>query len=81
MILTCTSIKSRNYTFGKLIGEGKDFKTYQETTTIEGLENLDTIYSLFKKKGITSSLIDILYDIIYLNKPKEIIYDYLNNIK
>ena len=81
LILTCTSIKSRNYTFGKLIGEGKDFKTYQETTTIEGLENLDTIYSLFKKEGITSSLIDILYDIIYLNKPKEIIYDYLNNIK
>ncbi len=81
LILTCTSIKSRNYTFGKLIGEGKDFKIYQETTTIEGLENLDTIYSLFKKKGITSSLIDILYDIIYLNKPKEIIYDYLNNIK
>ncbi len=77
LILTCTSIKSRNYTFGKLIGEGKDFNSYKQNTTIEGLENLNAIYKLFKLNNINSGIINTLYKIIYLNEPKEIIYDYL----
>ncbi len=77
LILTCTSVKSRNYTFGKLIGEGKDFNSYKQVTTIEGLENLNAIYKLFKLNNIKSDIVDMLYRIIYLNEPKEIIYDYL----
>ncbi len=81
LILTCTSVKSRNFTFGKLIGEGKDFKSYQKVTTIEGLENLKAIHALFAKNNIKFGIVNILYEIIYLNKPKEIIYTYLTNSK
>ena len=80
-ILTCTSINSRNYTFGKLIGENKDFKTYQKNTTIEGLENLDTIKDLLQEKRINSRIIDLLYEIVYLSKPKELILEYLKHEK
>ncbi len=80
LILTCTSIKSRNYTFGKLIGEGKDFNSYKEITTIEGLENLNAIHTLFEKNNIKSGIVDILYEIVYLGQPKEIIYNYLTNL-
>ena len=40
LLLTCTSVKSRNYTLGKIIGEGKskeEINKYIESTTIEGL--------------------------------------------
>ena len=80
-ILTCTSRESRNHTFGFLIGKGKDFHAYKQNTTIEGLDNLNTIYEIFKVKDIKSDLIDILYEIVYLSKPKELILEYLKNNK
>ena len=39
ILLTCTSVKSRNYTLGKIIGEGKskeEINNYIKNTTIEG---------------------------------------------
>jgi len=81
LLLTCTSQESRNYTFGKLIGENKDFETYKKNTTIEGLENLDTMYEILKEKNLKSPLIDILYEIVYLSKPKELILEYLKTEK
>ncbi len=79
LILTCTSVQSRNYTFGKLIGSGSDFKSYQAKTTIEGLENLNAIYELLKEKKIKSEVIDILYKIIYQNQPKELVFKFLKD--
>ena len=46
LLLTCTSVKSRNYTLGKIIGENKPRKEidkYIENTTIEGLYTLKSI--------------------------------------
>ena len=79
LILTCTSVQSRNYTFGKLIGEGADFKSYQAKTTIEGLENLNAMYELLKEKNIESEVIDILYKIVYQSQPKELVFEFLKN--
>lgn len=78
-ILTTTNNKSRNYTFGQLIGENKDYKNYMKTTTIEGLENLNGIYNLLNSKNINSKIIDILYQIVYLSKDKNILINYLKN--
>lgn len=78
-ILTTTNEKSRNFTFGKLIGEEKDFNNYMNNNTIEGLENLDEIHNLLKYKNIDSKIINILYEIIYLNKNKKTLIDYLMN--
>lgn len=67
IFLTCTSTKSRNYTLGKMIGEGKDkmeITSYIRSTTIEGLYTLETIKKIITDNGIDSPLIFLIDDII-----------------
>ena len=53
LLLTCTSYKSRNYTFGKLLGSHSDKTTdYVNNTTIEGRYTLKVLYDMLKKKKI-----------------------------
>lgn len=68
LMLTCTSNKSRNYSFGYLIGSTKDsnkIKKYLQNHTVEGYYTLDTIYNLLKNKHIDIELITIIYNIVY----------------
>ena len=66
LILTCTSTKSRNYSFGKLIGEGsskEEIEQYLKNTTVEGYYTLESIYKLLKNKKVLIPIIDLIYDI------------------
>lgn len=76
ILLTCTSTKSRNYTLGKLIGEGKskeEINDYIESTTIEGLYTLHSIKKILKNKKIKMPIINLIYDIIINEKsPNEL---------
>lgn len=72
IILTCTSEKSRNYTFGYLLGKSQneeEIKKYLKENTVEGYYNLLAIHKLLEKKGIDIPLINLLYDIVNLQKP------------
>lgn len=67
LILTCTSSKSRNFTFGRLIGSKvsiEEIEEYKKTTTIEGLYTLKSIYKLLRNKKVHMPIIDIMYRII-----------------
>lgn len=80
ILLTCTSTKSRNFSFGRLIGaktEKKEIDNYIETTTIEGLYTLKSIYKLLNNKKVNMPIIDLIYDIIYNNKPVEELLTFL----
>ena len=80
LLLTCTSVKSRNYSFGRMIGEKVDKKAideYKENTTIEGLYTLKSIYDLIQEKKIKMPIINIIYDIVYKNKDIDLLEDYL----
>lgn len=71
LLLTCTSVKSRNYTLGRLIGEGKskeEVDKYIESTTIEGLYTLYSIKKLLKNRKIKMPIINLIYDIIVNEK-------------
>lgn len=71
ILLTCTSPKSRNYTLGKLIGEGKskeEIDSYINSTTIEGLYTLYSIKRLLRNKKIKMPIINLIYDIIVNGK-------------
>ena len=71
ILLTCTSTKSRNYTLGKLIGEGKskeEINNYIKNTTIEGLYTLYSIKKLLRNKKIKMPIINLIYDIIVNEK-------------
>lgn len=75
LLLTCTSTKSRNFTYGKLIGEkSKDVNEYTKTHTIEGLYTLKSIHKLINNKKVYMPIIDLIYDIIFKNKePKDLL--------
>lgn len=80
LLLTCNSVKSRNYSFGRMIGEKTDKKLideYKETTTIEGLYTLKSIYDLIHDKKIKMPIINIIYDIVYKDKDITLLEEYL----
>lgn len=76
LLLTCTSYKSRNYTLGKMIGERRpqeEIDNYINTTTIEGLYTLKSIYKLLRRKKVKMPIIDLIYNIIFKNTdPSEL---------
>ena len=74
LLLTCTSTKSRNFRFGKMIGEKKSKKEIEEfinSTTIEGLYTLKSIHKLIKNKKVDIPIIDLVYDIVFNNENPE----------
>ncbi len=84
IMMTSTSSKSRNYTYGYMIGQNKkreEIDTYKNKTTIEGLGTTKAIYYLLKEKNITSNLINTMYEILYKNKKKELLISYLKAIQ
>lgn len=63
-LLTCNSVKSRNYTYGIKVGsKSPDLEEYEEKTTIEGLYTLNSLYDLLKRKKISAPLVEKIYDI------------------
>lgn len=77
LLLTATSPKSRNYSFGYLIGSKKpkeEIDNYIKNTTIEGLYTLKSISELVKNKDVDIPIINLMEQIIYENKnPEELI--------
>lgn len=78
ILLTCTSKSSRNYSFGKLIGENKSkniLNEYLQSNTVEGVYTLKGVYELLKKKNIKSLFINDIYDIVFNDKNPDILLD------
>ncbi len=77
LLLTATSVKSRNFKLGQLIGKGSpsaEIEDYMNNTTIEGLYTLKSIYKLLKNKKVKMPIIDLVFDIIYKDKkPVELV--------
>ena len=80
LMLTCSSKKSRNFSFGYVIGKTKnkkDIDDYLANNTVEGYYTLDTVYNLLKNKNINIELINIIYDIVYNYQNPEILAKFL----
>ena len=80
LLLTCTSVKSRNFSFGKLIGEKPERKKidkYLEETTVEGYYTLESIYQLLKDKDVKIPIIDLIYEIVVRGKDPELLLVFL----
>ena len=74
LLLTCTSTKSRNLTFGKILGEKRpknEIDNYIANTTIEGLYTLKSIHKLIKNKKVDIPIVDLVYDIVFNNEDPE----------
>lgn len=80
LLLTCTSVKSRNFRFGKLLGEKRskeEINEYLSHTTVEGFYTLESIYKLLKDKKVSIPIIDLIYDIAVEGKNPESILTFL----
>ena len=81
LLLTCNSEKSRNFTLGKMIGEGKskaEIEYYMKNTTVEGLYTLKSIYTLLNNKQVDMPIIDLINDIIYNEESPKKLIKFLN---
>ncbi len=67
LLLTCTSTSSRNFSYGKLVGEKtkkEELDEYIKNTTVEGYYTLESIYQLLNDKNVSIPIIDLIYRII-----------------
>lgn len=84
LMLTCTSTKSRNFSFGYIIGSTKSpnkIKEYLINNTVEGYFTLDTVYRLLRNKKIKIDLINVIYNIVYNYENPTILSQFLINKK
>ena len=80
LLLTCNSTKSRNYSFGKLIGEKtsrEEIDKYLSEKTVEGYYTLESIYQLLKDKEVKIPIIDLIYEIVVNGKNPELLLTFL----
>ena len=78
LLLTATSTKSRNYSYGILLATDKvKANKYLEETTVEGYYTLKSIYSLIKKKKVKMPLIDLIYKIVMNDDDPNKLIDFL----
>ncbi|MCB0657990.1 MAG: NAD(P)-dependent glycerol-3-phosphate dehydrogenase [Saprospiraceae bacterium] len=91
LIATATSEDSRNYTFGKRMGQGETLHYISETSEelAEGIRTLKIIYPLMKNYRINAPITQVLYKIVFedfnihraidflMNYPYSIDVDYL----
>lgn len=82
ILLTCTSDKSRNYSFGKLIGSNaskEEIDNYRNKITVEGVYTLKSIHTLISKKKIDIPTINIIYDIVFNGDSMDRLITHLMN--
>lgn len=84
LLLTCTCYKSRNFSFGNVVGNAKNKKEiadFLKENTVEGYTTLKSMIKLINKKNMDFPIINILYEIIYQNKNPKILIEFLNTKK
>lgn len=80
IMMTCTSSKSRNYTFGFLIGSNtskEKIENYISNNTIEGYNTAKAIYNLSQQKNIELNICKTIYNIIYKNENYNNLIEYI----
>ena len=72
LVVTCTSMHSRNRRFGILIGKGVSVeKALEEVGTVEGYYAAKMAYELSIKQGVTMPIVVECHNILYTGKSVE----------
>lgn len=84
MIVTCTSMHSRNRRAGILIGQGlsTDAATKEVGMVVEGIKACKAFYELKEKIGVSMPITDALYEVLFKNKDsKYAVYELMSRNK
>ncbi len=70
LIVTCTSVHSRNHRFGEMVGRGVPVAdALKEVGTVEGYFACDAALKLARQAGVEAPIIEICYQLLYENYP------------
>ncbi|MFI3283732.1 MAG: NAD(P)H-dependent glycerol-3-phosphate dehydrogenase [Erysipelotrichaceae bacterium] len=78
LIVTCTSVHSRNFQAGYQIGKANDAKEFLKNNqkTVEGIRSAEIVYHVAKEKGISMPIVNEVYATLFENKkPSDAILD------
>ena len=84
LIVTCTSMHSRNRRAGILLGKGKSLEeTLKEVhMVVEGVNTATAAYELSKKYNVSMPIITEAYNVLYNNKnPKDAVFSLMTREK
>lgn len=84
LIVTCTSMHSRNRRAGILIGEGISFEKAIEEIgmVVEGVKACKAFYELKEELGVSMPITDALYNVLFNEKePKDAVYELMTREK
>ena len=70
LIVTCTSVHSRNFQAGYEIGKANNAKIYWDTNkkTCEGIRTAKVIHKIAKENNISMPITDEIYAVLYEGK-------------
>jgi glycerol-3-phosphate dehydrogenase (NAD(P)+) len=74
LIVTCTSVHSRNWRAGHMLGKGKKLDEVLESMgmVVEGVRTTKAAYQLAKKLGVKMPITEVLYEVLFDGKdPKD----------
>lgn len=76
LIVTCTSVHSRNYQAGYKIGHGKDLNETLDSMTmvVEGVRTCDAAFKYGKKHNLELPIINAIHDVLFDRVDPEIAY-------
>ena len=77
LIVTCTSMHSRNRRAGILIGKGENADEAKKDVgmVVEGIKTCKSAYRLAKKYGVEMPIVQTAYEVLYNGKnPKDAVY-------
>ena len=71
LVATCTSPRSRNFSFGESFAHGESIDAYRARThmVVEGYYACDSIRQLMAREGVEAPLTRAVYDLLYSNLP------------
>lgn len=84
LVVTCTSVHSRNWRAGHLLGSGKslDETLAQMGMVVEGVSTTKAAYQFAQKQNVEMPITFGIYEILFHDKdPKEVVEDLMNRDK
>lgn len=84
LIVTCTSVHSRNWRAGNMLGKGKKLNEVldQMGMVVEGVRTTKAAHQLAQKYNVPMPITDALYDVLFNDKkPKEAVDELMIRMK
>lgn len=84
LIVTCTSVHSRNYRAGNMLGQGQSLDEVLTSMgmAVEGVRTTKAAFQLAKREGVEMPITTVLYDVLFNGKqPDDAAQELMGRVK